>query len=112
MSERELYLIGAMAIVTLSIRYPILAISSRIKLSSSSSEALRYLPPDILTAIVVPAVLIPTGEQILLNYTNARLVGAIAAIFVSWQTRNLLATIICGMVVFSIWQKLLTLFIH
>ena len=79
MPKQELYLIGAMAIVTLLIRYPILAISSHIKLSSLSIEALKYLPPAILTAIVVPAVLIPSGEQILLNYTNARLVGAIAA---------------------------------
>lgn len=111
MSRQELYLIGAMAISTLLTRYPLLAISSRIKLSSQLIEALKYLPPAILTAIVVPEVLIPSGEQISFHYTNARLAGAISAILVSWQTRNLLATIICGMTVFLIWQKLLTIFL-
>lgn len=110
MSKQELYLVGAMAIVTLLIRYPLLAISSRIKLSSQLIEALKYLPPAILTAIAVPAVLIPSGEQISFDYTNARLIGAIAAILISWQTKNLLATIIGGMVTFLVWQKLLTLF--
>lgn len=107
MSRQEFYLIGAMAIVTFLIRYPLLAISSRIKLSNRLTEALNYLPPAILTAIVVPAVLMPTGDEILLNYTNAKLLGAIAGATVGWWTKNLFATIICGMVVFLICQWLL-----
>ena len=110
MSKPEFYLIAAMAIVTFLIRYPLLAMSSRIRLPSQLIRALTYLPPAILTAIVFPAVLIPTGEQILLSYTNAKLVGAIAASFVGWWTKNLLATIVVGMIVFVFWQWLLTSF--
>ncbi len=110
MSEQEFYLIGAMAVVTFLIRYPLLAFSNRIKLPAQLIEALNYLPPAILTAIVVPAVLIPTGDKILLNYTNARLVGAIAAILIGWRTKNLLATIIGGMLTFFVWQWSLTVF--
>ncbi|MDJ0531352.1 MAG: AzlD domain-containing protein [Xenococcaceae cyanobacterium MO_207.B15] len=110
MSIQEFYLITAMAVVTFVIRYPLLAISSRIRLPSQLIEALKYLPPAILTAIVFPAVLMPTVDKILLSYTNAKLVGAIAAILVGWRTQNLLATIICGMLVFLIWQWLLALF--
>ncbi len=110
MTKQEFYLIGAMAVVTFLIRYPLLAFSNRIKLPARLIEALNYLPPAILTAIVVPAVLIPTGDKILLNYTNARLVGAIAAILISWRTKNLLATIIGGMLTFFIWQWSLTVF--
>lgn len=109
MSKPEFYLIAAMAIVTFLIRYPLLAISSRIKLPSQLIKGLTYLPPAILTAIVVPEVLIPTGDEILLSYTNTRLVGAIAASLVGWWTKNLLATIVVGMVVFFLWQWLLAM---
>lgn len=104
MTKQEFYLIGAMAIITFLIRYPLLAFSSRIKLSPRIIEALEYLPPVILTAIVVPAVLMPTGDKIILSYTNAKLIGAIAAILIGWRTKNLLATIIGGMLTFFIWQ--------
>ena len=110
MTKQEFYLIGAMALVTFLIRYPLLAMSSRIRLPSQLIEALKYLPPAILTAIVVPAVLIPAGDEIALSYTNARLVAAIAAILVSWQTKNLLATIIYGMLTFFVWQGLINFF--
>ena len=110
MSQPEFYLIGAMAVVTFLIRYSLLAFSSQIKLPAQLIEALEYLPPAILTAIIVPAVLMPTGDKILLNYTNAKLVGAIAAILIGWRTKNLLATIIGGMLTFFIWQWSLTVF--
>lgn len=106
MSQQEFYLIGAMAIVTFLIRYPLLAISNHIRLPRQIIEALNYLPPAILTAIIVPAVLMPTGDEIILSYSNAKLVGAIASILVGWRTKNLLATIMCGMLVFVVWQWL------
>lgn len=111
MSRQEFYLIGAMAMVTFLTRYSLLAVSNRIKLPSLLIEALNYLPPAILTAIVVPAVLIPTGDKISMSYTNARLVAAIAACVIGWQTKNLLATIIWGMLVFFVWQWLLMVFV-
>ena len=106
MFNREFYLIGAMAIITFLIRYSLLALSSRIQLPPRIIEALAYLPPAILTAIVVPAVLMPTGDKIVLSYTNAKLIGAIAAILIGWRTQNLLATIIGGMLTFFMWQWL------
>ena len=108
MTKQEFYLIGAMAIITFLIRYPLLAFSSRIKLPPRIIEALEYLPPAILTAIVVPEILMPTNAKIALSFTNARLIGAIAAILISWRTKNLLFTIIGGMLAFFIWQWLLT----
>lgn len=109
MTKPEFYLIAAMAMVTFLIRYPLLAISSRIKLPSQLIKALTYLPPAILTAIVVPAVLISTEDKMVLSYTNPKLVGAIAASLVGWWSKNLLATIVIGMTVFLCWQWLLTI---
>ena len=103
---QEIFLIGAMALVTFGIRYFPIAISGRVKLSPKLIEALQFVPSAVLTAIVVPAVLIPT-EEIYFSYANARLVGAIAAIIVAWFARSLLLTIVAGMVVFFGWQWLL-----
>jgi branched-subunit amino acid transport protein len=104
----EFYLIAGMALVTFAIRYPVLAMSGRIKLSPQFLQVLRYVPPVVLTAIVVPAVLMPTGQTLEVSYTNARLVGAIAAIVIGIWRKNLLLTIVLGMLVFFVWQWLLT----
>ncbi len=104
---KELLLIAGMALITFAIRYPLLAISDRIKFPPHFFQVLRYIPPAVLTAIVVPTVLIPTGNQVLMSYTNARLVGAIAALIVGFWYQNLLLTIVVGMTVFLIWQWLL-----
>lgn len=105
----ELYLIGGMALLTFSIRYGLIGISGRIKLSSSVIQMLRYVPPAVLTAIVAPAVLMPSGDRLMLSYTNARLIGAITAILVSYWTKNLLLTIVLGILAFFSWQWLLQL---
>jgi branched-subunit amino acid transport protein len=104
----EFLLIVGMTLVTFSIRYPVLAMSERITLSPRFLQLLSYVPPAVLTAIVVPMVLMPEGESIALTYTNARLIGAIAAILVGYWRKNLLLTIGVGMVVFLGWQGLLS----
>ena len=105
----ELYLIGGMALLTFLLRYGLIGMSGRIKLSSSVIQMLRYVPPAVLTALVAPAVLMPSGDRLMLSYTNARLIGAITAILVSYWTKNLLLTIVLGMLAFFSWQWLLQL---
>jgi branched-subunit amino acid transport protein len=101
----EFYLILGMALVTFAIRYPVLALSGRIMLSPRFLQLLRYVPPTVLTAIVVPAVLMPENA-LWLDLTNARLVGAIAAILMGVWRKNLLLTIVGGMAVFLVWQAI------
>ena len=105
----EVLLIGGMAIVTFGIRYPILALSGRLKLSPQVVQVLSYVPPVVLTAIVVPAVLMPASGSIDFSYTNARLVGAIVAVLIGFWRQNLLLTIGVGMLAFFGWQGLLTI---
>jgi branched-subunit amino acid transport protein len=69
---------------------------------------LRYVPPAVLTAIVFPAVLMPEAT-LAITPTNARLIGAVAAFLVGIWQKNLLLTIVVGMVVFMAWQGLLTM---
>jgi branched-subunit amino acid transport protein len=107
MSTNEFLLISGMMLVTLAIRYPVLVLSGRIKLAPWFLQLLRYVPPVVLTAIVVPAVLIPE-HQLALSYTNARLIGAIAAVLMAYWRKNLLLTITVGMLVFFVWQWLIS----
>ena len=104
----EVLMIMGMAIATFTIRYTMFGASSRITLSPALLNALRYVPPVVLTAIVVPEVLLSDGV-LDLSYLNARLVGAIVAGVVCAMTRNLLFTIVLGMAAFFSWQGILSL---
>ncbi|MBL8146592.1 MAG: AzlD domain-containing protein [Anaerolineae bacterium] len=99
----ELLLVAGMAAVTLGIRYPVLVLVGKIPLPESVFRALRYVPPAVLTAIIVPAVLMPAGT-VDVSPTNAYLVAGIVSALVAWRTKSLLLTIIIGMAVMLIWS--------
>ena len=100
----EFLLIAGLAVVTFGIRYSMFAVAGKVEFPAGLVNALKYVPPAVLTAIVVPAVLMPGGEEINLSYTNAYLVGALVAGVVGWTSKNLLLTIVVGMTVFLGWQ--------
>jgi branched-subunit amino acid transport protein len=102
----EVLLVGGMAAVTFAIRYPVLALLGKIELPPVMLRALRYVPAAVLTAIVVPAVLMPDGKRLFVALDNAYLIAAIIAVLVSWRSKSLLLTIIAGMVVFFLWRLL------
>ena len=102
----EVLLIVGMALVTFIVRYPMIALVGRIPLPETLIRALRYVPVAVLTAIIVPTVLMPQGE-LDVSLSNAYLYGAVAAGLIAWRTRNLLLTIALGMIVFLIWRAVL-----
>ena len=104
MSGTEWAMILGMAAVTFGVRYPVMALVSRGALPQSVLNALRYVPPAVLAAIITPAVLMPNGTQVDISLNNAYLVAAIAAIAVSLWKKNLLLTLAVGMVTFLLWR--------
>jgi len=104
---QEFYLILGMMLVTFPIRYTMFALSSKLQFSESFQNILGYVPVAILTAIVVPAILIPQGNQLFISYTNPRLVAALLALGIGWWRGNLLLTIVVGMGAFLGCQWLL-----
>jgi len=105
MTRQELILIAGMMAVTFGVRYPVLAITGRISLPAPIVDALKFIPPAVLTAIIVPAVLMPGGE-IEIGFSNAYLVAGLVAAVVAWRRKNLLLTIVVGMGVFWGWRVL------
>ena len=104
MSPTEVCMVGGMALVTFLIRYGLLPLSGRRVLPAVLERALSYSAPAVLTAIIVPTVLMPDGKEMVISLSNSYLVGAVATAAVGWLTRNLLVTIVTGMGVFLCWQ--------
>ena len=60
-------------------------------------RALRFVPPAVLSAIVLPELVVQSG-QIDFSLTNFRLLAGVAAVLVAWKTKNTILTILAGMV--------------
>ena len=99
----EFVLIAGMALVTFATRYLVLAVVSRIPLPEPVFQALKFVPPAVLTAIIVPAVLLPEGS-LSLQLSNTALYAGLIAALISWRSGNLLLTIVGGMLAFWGWR--------
>jgi branched-subunit amino acid transport protein len=62
-------------------------------------RVLHYMPPAIFAALIVPAILTPSGSWIEISWTLwAGLVGAVVA----WRTRSMILTIMAGLGTFAL----------
>ena len=103
-------MIGGMALVTFLIRYPVLALVGKIDMPKRILDALRYVAPSVLAAIVIPAVLLPNNKPIQRPADAISLVATLLAVLVMWRSKNLLATIVVGIAAFLILRAALPLF--
>lgn len=106
MTADEWAMILGMMAVTFGVRYLLFALAGRITIPPLMEAALQYIPPAVLAAITVPAVLLPQGEWFL-SWTNPYLIAALVATLTGILTRNLLATIAIGLAAFFAFQMLL-----
>lgn len=106
MTQNEIIMIAGMALVTFLVRYPILATFGKIALPAPVFTALKYVPAAVLTAIIAPGVLMPDGQTLNISPANSELIAGVVAALVAWRTRNLLLTIIVGMVTLWVWRAL------
>ena len=103
----EIYLIAGMMAVTFFTRYALVPLSGKMAFSKRLERVLSYVPPAVLSAIIVPSVVIPDGANMNLTLNNAYLVGAVITCLAGWLTKNLLATIVLGMTGFLLYQWML-----
>lgn len=83
-------------LLTFGIRLSFIAVFGQRPIPGFAQRALRFVPPAVLTAIIVPELLLP-GRQFDLSLGNARLLAGLLAAVVAWRTRNILLTIVAGM---------------
>ncbi|KAA3648348.1 MAG: AzlD domain-containing protein [Chloroflexi bacterium] len=99
--------IFGMMLVTFGVRYPVLALVGKIPLPDPIFRSLKYVPPAVLTAIIVPEILLTDG-RIDLAFNNAPLFAGILAGLVAWRSKNLLLTIVLGMLALWGWTWLIS----
>ncbi len=93
-------------LVTFTIRLSFIWIVGQRPVPPLLRRALRLVPPAVLTAIIFPEVFMP-GGKLDLSMGNARLLAAILATLVAWRTRNVVLTIVVGMLAVWIFQGLI-----
>jgi branched chain amino acid efflux pump len=103
------YLIAGMFLATFSVRYLLLPLSGRIRFAPGLQRALKYVPPAVLSAIIVPMAFMPDGQTLRISISNPYLVGTVFTVLIGWFSKNMMATIVGGMVVFVMCQWVLTL---
>lgn len=90
-------------LLTYATRLSFILLFGRIEMPAWLNQALRYVPPAVLTAIVFPELLLQDGS-LYLSPGNDRLVAGAIAILVAWRTKNVLLTILAGMLALWILQ--------
>ncbi len=100
-----LIIIG-MGVVTYAIRLSPIVLLERVDIPPVVRRALRFVPPAVLSAIILPGLLRP-GGTLDISLGNARLLAGALAAFVAWRTKNVLLTIGAGMAALWILQILI-----
>lgn len=91
---------AACGLVTFLIRLSFIAFGHHLPDDPRISAVLRYVPPAILGALIAPEIFM-VGGSLSSTPDNPRLWAALVALLVARLTRNVLATIVAGMV--ALW---------
>jgi len=93
-------------LITYAERLSLIVPLGRVTLPPVLVRGLRFVPPAVLTAIIVPELLLPRGE---LDFSlgNARLLAGALAAVVAWWSRNVILTVVSGMVTLWVLTALL-----
>lgn len=93
----------AMALGTFALRFSFIYLFGKVEMPEWLRRALRFVPASVLAALVFPALTYPNGV-LDLTLGNIRLLAGIGGALVAWRTKNVMWTIVVGMVLFWILQ--------
>ncbi|NLB83574.1 MAG: AzlD domain-containing protein [Synergistaceae bacterium] len=96
MRSEIFFIIAGMAIVTFATRFASVALLGQKKMPAGLERGLRHIPTGILTALIVPTLLLPEGYVDLSLHNHYLLAGLVAAV-VAWKSHSMVGTLILGM---------------
>jgi branched-subunit amino acid transport protein len=99
-------IIVGMGAVTYAIRLSLIVLLGRIRVPPLVQRALRFVPPAVLSALILPELLLP-GGTLVLSLGNPRLLAGVLAGLVAWRSKNVILAIAVGMVALWSLQALL-----
>lgn len=82
--------------ITLATRVSFILLFGIIEVPALLGRALRFVPAAVLSAIILPDLLL-TNERLNLSLGNERLLAGSLAMLVAWRSKNVLLTIATGM---------------
>lgn len=83
-------------LLTFAIRLSFIYLYGKFHIPEVVRRSLRFVPPAVLSAILVPELLYHSGT-LDVSLGNDRLIAGLAAIVVGWWRKNVLLTILVGM---------------
>lgn len=101
MSHSEIWLVIAGGlVVTYLTRLSFLLLLPEDRMPRFAQRALKYAPPSVLAAIILPEIVLgPAG--LALSPTNPRLLAGLTAALVAWRTKSTWMTLLLGML--ALW---------
>jgi branched-subunit amino acid transport protein len=90
---------------TFLIRLSFIALFGQREIPPLLRRSMRFIPASVLSALVVPQILTHEGA-VDISVTNPFMIAGIIAGLVAWRTKNVLLTILSGMVVLWLLQWL------
>jgi branched-subunit amino acid transport protein len=96
-------LFATIGVGTFLLRYSLIALWGRFgSVPRGVERALRFIPPAVLSALVLPSVATSDGALVV----GPRVAAGLIAAAVAWKTKSVLGTIVAGMGVLWILQAL------
>jgi len=84
-------------LITFGMRFSLIYLFGRFEVPEMIRKALHYVPPAVLSAIIFPELFL-RDEMLNLSLDNHRLLAGLVAVLVAWFSKNILITIIAGMI--------------
>ncbi len=92
-------------LLTFAMRFSFIYLLGRVEVPPIVQRALRLVPPAVLSALIMPGLLMPSGT-LDLTLGNHRWLAGLVAILVAWRTKSILLTILGGIIALLILQLL------
>ena len=106
MDQKAIFItiLGMAAVTALPRILPMWLLAER-NLPSIVERWLKYVPVTVLSALLLPSILIPQGA-IDLGFTNLYLWAAFPTLWIGWKTRSLFGAVIAGMLLVALGRFL------
>ena len=92
-------------LLTFAMRLSFIYLLGRVEIPETLQRTLRFVPPAVLSALILPELVMPAG-RLDLSLGNPRWLAGVVAVLVAWRTRSTLLTILAGMAALLILQFL------
>jgi branched-subunit amino acid transport protein len=94
-------------LLTYATRLSFIYLHGKVSMPDTLKRALRFVPPAVFTAIFLPELLVTEG-MLNVSLGNGRLIAGLLAIIVAWRTKNVILTIVVGMLTLWVLQAMVS----